>query len=73
MLTRVEWRAKEAKANGCNRKFDKKKVKCFKCKNFGHYSYDCPLEKKEGKAYIAEKQEDDYGELALLMAEACLL
>ena len=59
-----------AKANGRNRKFDEKMVKCFKCRNFGHYSYDCPLEKKEGKAYIAEKQEDEYDELTLLMAEA---
>lgn len=66
LLTRAEWRAKER-----SRKFDKKKVKCFKCKNFGHYSYDCPLKKKEEKAYMAEKKEDN--ESCLLMGEACLL
>ena len=34
LLTRAEWRTKEAKANGRTRKFYKKKVKCFKCKKF---------------------------------------
>lgn len=72
LLTRAEWRAKEAKTSGRSRKFDKKRVKCFRCKNFGHYSYDCPSEKKE-KAYVSEKQEDEDDEPALLMAEACLL
>lgn len=63
LLTRAEWRAKEAKTSGRSRKFDKKRVKCFRCKNFGHYSYDCPSEKKE-KAYVSEKQEDEDNETA---------
>lgn len=55
LLTRAEWRAKEAKVNGYSRKSDKKKVKCFKCRNFGHYTYDCNLgEERREDIYCRE-------------------
>uniref|UniRef100_A0A0A9DE89 CCHC-type domain-containing protein n=1 Tax=Arundo donax TaxID=35708 RepID=A0A0A9DE89_ARUDO len=71
LLTRAEWRAKEAKGGKRNRKFDKAKEKCYNCQKYGHYSYECHPEQKEEKAYIVDKSEDE--EPTLLMAEACLL
>ncbi|CAM8951163.1 unnamed protein product [Rhodiola kirilowii] len=36
-------------------KFDIKKVRCFSCNNYGHYSSDCQLKKKDEKAHFAKK------------------
>jgi Zinc knuckle len=51
------------------RKFDKSKIKCFNCSEYGHFASECRKSKKE-KAYMAEKLED---EPALLMLETCKL
>jgi hypothetical protein len=29
-----------------NKKFDKKKIKCFKCKKYGHFANDCKVKQK---------------------------
>jgi gag-polypeptide of LTR copia-type/GAG-pre-integrase domain/Zinc knuckle len=51
------------------KKFDKSKIKCFNCSEYGHFASECRKPKKE-KAYMAEKLED---EPALLMLETCEL
>ncbi|XP_039134278.1 uncharacterized protein LOC120271668 [Dioscorea cayenensis subsp. rotundata] len=51
-----------------NKKFDKTKIKCFNCHNFGHYESEYRLRKREEKAHIAEKKDD---EPAFLMAKVC--
>ena len=50
LLTREQWRAKEQKNGGegssnsggqgnKNQKFDKAKVRCYKCNDFGHFQW----------------------------------
>ena len=73
LLTRAEWKAREAKGCKLNRKTNKAKVRCYNCQNYGHFSYECESEKtREGRAYFAKKHDDD-DEPTLLMADACLL
>ena len=38
---------------------DKSKVKCYNCKDFGHYAWECPKKGKEEKALIAEGYASD--------------
>ncbi|XP_062195246.1 uncharacterized protein LOC133898550 [Phragmites australis] len=57
LLTKSQWRAKEQKDGGegssnnggqgnKNQKFDNAKVRCYKCKDYGHYQWECEELKK---------------------------
>ncbi|XP_062225023.1 uncharacterized protein LOC133923780 [Phragmites australis] len=71
LLTREQWRVKEQK-NGSegssnsggrgnkNRKFDKAKVRCYKCKDYRHYQWECEESKKQEKALFIAAEEDDH-------------
>ena len=75
LLTQEQWRVKEQKNGGegssnsgrqgnKNRIFDKAKVRCYKCKDYGHYQWECEESKKQEKALFMAAEEDDH--LALL-------
>ncbi|CAL5003493.1 unnamed protein product [Urochloa decumbens] len=57
LLTRTQWRAREQKNSDKNRKFDKAKVRCYKCNNYGHFQWECD-ESKEEKAFFMATDED---------------
>ncbi|CAN6269240.1 unnamed protein product [Urochloa humidicola] len=58
LLTRAQWRAREQKDGGKNRKFDKTKVRCYKCNNYGHFQWECDESKKEEKVLFMAADED---------------
>ncbi|CAL5078062.1 unnamed protein product [Urochloa decumbens] len=58
LLTRAQWRAREQKDGGKNRKFDKTKVRCYKCNNYGHFLWECDESKKEEKVLFMAADED---------------
>ncbi|KAB5556912.1 hypothetical protein DKX38_007821 [Salix brachista] len=53
------------------RNFDKSKVKCFNCNEFGHFAKDCSKPNQRERANFVTTQTDD--EPALLMAETCVI
>jgi hypothetical protein len=63
LLTRAQWRAREEKEGtdgssgsgsaGKNRKFDKAKVRCYKCNNYDHFQWECDELKEEKALFIA--------------------
>ncbi|KAE8689063.1 hypothetical protein F3Y22_tig00110944pilonHSYRG00016 [Hibiscus syriacus] len=53
------------------RNFDKSKVKCFNCNEYGHFAKECPKPNRREKANLVTKQIDD--EPTLLMIETCVL
>ena len=46
-------------------------MKCYNCNHFGHFAYECRSKKKDERAILVDKQEDD--EPTLLMAKECEL
>jgi hypothetical protein len=40
-------------------KRDKSHIKCFKCRNYGHYANRCPEEKKKEEAHYAKAEENE--------------
>ncbi|CAL5069805.1 unnamed protein product [Urochloa decumbens] len=58
LLTRAQWRARGQKDGGKNRKFDKTKVRCYKCNNYGHFQWECDESKKEEKVLFMAADED---------------
>ncbi|KAJ4794621.1 hypothetical protein LUZ62_045867 [Rhynchospora pubera] len=72
LLTRAQWEAlalkekKDVERKRPYKKFDKSKVKCFNCVEYGHFASECTQFQKE-KAYVVEVEDD---EPALLMLEA---
>ena len=43
-----------------NKKFNKKKIKCFKCKKkYGHFTNDCKVKQKINQLQINDKEKDD--------------
>ena len=72
LLTRAEWEAQSAKnrdgkpggSNGNggqsrgNRKFDKAKVRCYNCNNYGYFASECRNKKVE-QAHLMEADADD--------------
>ncbi|KAG6756940.1 hypothetical protein POTOM_037239 [Populus tomentosa] len=53
------------------RNFDKSKVKCFNCNEFGHFAKDCSKPNRRERANFVTTQIDD--EPALLMAETYVI
>ncbi|KAG6780314.1 hypothetical protein POTOM_013168 [Populus tomentosa] len=53
------------------RNFNKSKVKCFNCNEFGHFAKDCSKPNRRERANFVTTQTDD--ESALLMAETCVI
>ncbi|KAE8723501.1 hypothetical protein F3Y22_tig00012370pilonHSYRG00100 [Hibiscus syriacus] len=53
------------------RNFDKSKVKCFNCNEYGHFAKECPKPNRREKANLVTTQTDD--EPTLLMIETCVL
>lgn len=63
LLTRAEWEAqlaknRDGKPGRRNRKFDKTKVRCYNCNNYGHFASEC-RNKKEEQAHLMEADADD--------------
>ncbi|CAL5018617.1 unnamed protein product [Urochloa decumbens] len=56
--TRAQWRAREQKNGNKNQKFDKAKVRCYKCNNYGHFQWECDESKKEEKAFFMATDQD---------------
>lgn len=54
-----------------NNKFNIRKVKCYNCQDFGHFASDYRSKKKDDRAHLTEKYDDD--EPTLLVAETCEL
>ena len=42
-----------------NKKFDKKKIKCFKCNKYGHFANDCEVKQKINQLQINDKEKED--------------
>ncbi|XP_020266086.1 uncharacterized protein LOC109841535 [Asparagus officinalis] len=57
-------------SNYRERRFDKTKVKCYNCQNFGHFASECRTKEKGEKVHFVEAQEDD-DKPALLAMEVC--
>ncbi|KAE8733627.1 hypothetical protein F3Y22_tig00001120pilonHSYRG00301 [Hibiscus syriacus] len=53
------------------RNFDKSKVKCFNCNEYGHFAKECPKPNRREKANLVTTQTDD--EPTLLMIETYVL
>ena len=48
LLTKAEWRAREAKAGGQKKKkFDKSKIRCYNCQKYGHFADECSGKEKD--------------------------
>ncbi|XP_062203149.1 uncharacterized protein LOC133905404 [Phragmites australis] len=71
LLTREQWRAKEQKDGGDgyfnsggrgskNQKFDKAKVRCYKCNDYGHFQWKCEESKKPENMLFMAAEEDDH-------------
>jgi hypothetical protein len=41
------------------KKFDKKKIKCFKCNKYGHFANDCKVKQKINQLQINDKEKED--------------
>ena len=42
-----------------NKKFDKKKIKCFKCNKYGHFANDYKVKQKINQLQINDKEKED--------------
>ena len=42
-----------------NKKFDRKKVKCFKCNKYGNFANDCKVKQKINQLQINDKEKED--------------
>lgn len=64
LLTRAEWEVQSKKRNGFGKKYkgtyDKAKVRCYNCQEYGHYSWEkkCHESKKE-EAHLVLAEADD--------------
>jgi hypothetical protein len=61
LLTEEEWFARSKKRGGAGKRrsnFDIRKVRCYNCQDYGHFSRDCTAPKKE-QAHLAAATADD--------------
>uniref|UniRef100_A0ACD5U5Q9 Uncharacterized protein n=1 Tax=Avena sativa TaxID=4498 RepID=A0ACD5U5Q9_AVESA len=59
LLTEQEWRARDRSGAGKKRgNFDIRKVRCYNCQVYGHYSRDCTEPRRE-QAHLAAATADD--------------
>ena len=60
LLTEKEWRARDRSSTGKKKStFDIRKVRCYNCQEYGHYSKDCTEPRKKQRALLADATSDD--------------
>jgi hypothetical protein len=62
MLTAAQWEARKGERGGGGKKrgnFDIRKVRCYNCQDYGHFSRDCTKPRKEQAHLVAVDADDE--------------